>query len=117
MSRPSSLKGVLYVCVCAFVCVCASAPLKLAKFLTPQKNINARILHIKSISTGLSFFHPLLAGVLMIGNTIQFFKCRLCCCQMKNVVYPANFSFSLVLKMDYVIELIAKGIWGGLAPI
>lgn len=36
---------------------------------------------------------------------------------MKNVVYPANFSFSLVLKMDYVIELIAKGIWGRLAPI
>lgn len=97
------------------LCKCSSEPCEIPD--SSKEHVNARILHIISISTDLRFFHPFLVVVFMIANTVQSFSCRLRCCQMKNVVYPANFSFSLVLKMDYVIELIAKDIWGRLAPI
>lgn len=97
------------------VCKCSSEAYEVSD--SSKVHINATFLYIISISTELRFFHPLLAVVFMIAITVQSFNCRLGCSQTKNAVYLANISFSLVLKMDYVIVLIAKGILGRLDPI
>lgn len=102
-------------CVCVRACRCSSEAYKVSD--SWKVHINATFLHIVSISTELRFFHPLLAVVFMIATAVRSLNRSLWCSETKNAVYLAEVSFSLVLKMDYVVVLIAKGILGRLAPI